>query len=442
MKNNKPNLSDILEIFKENDKKTDEKIKKISHRGESQYIEVENIVKEIVNKIKCDGDSALLDFTKRFDKVTLTTKNIRVSSLEIKQAYKNINNKKFLPALERAHDNILNFHKTQVESSKFLPGNGYILGQIIKPIKRAGVYIPGGRAPLVSTVLMNTIPAKLAGVPEIIMVTPPDKTGKINPYLLIAADIIGIKTIFKMGGAQAIAALAYGTKTIPKVDKIVGPGNIYVALAKKYVFGQVDIDMIAGPSEILIIADEEANPEFIAADLLSQAEHDERASSVLITTSLELAEKVKDETLKQLKKLKRKDIAIESLKNFGGIFLFKNIEKAIEISNTLAPEHLELQIKDPFKWIGKIENAGAIFAGHYSPEAVGDYIAGPNHVLPTGGTSRFFSPLGVYDFIKRSSLIYYSKEKLQEMSPYATVISETEGLEAHTNSITKRVKTV
>ncbi|MBI4652154.1 histidinol dehydrogenase [Candidatus Desantisbacteria bacterium] len=428
----------MLQIFIEDDKDFIKMVNKILNRGEVQSKEVENAVKEIINEVRINGDISVLNYTKMFDKVCLNAGSMRVTQAEIKKAYK-FADKKYLDALEKSHENILKFHKTQVENSKFLSDEGCIVGQIIRPVKRVGLYIPGGRAPLVSTVLMNAIPAVLAGVPEIIMVSPPDKSGKINPYLLIAADMSGVKNIFKAGGAQAIAALAYGTDTIPKVDKIVGPGNIYVAIAKKFVFGSVDIDMIAGPSEILIIADEGSTPEFIAADLLSQAEHDERASAVLVTTSLALAKKVKLEIKKQLNLLKRKDIAYESLTNYGGIFVINNLEKAMSFANNFAPEHLELMVKDPFLWLGKIENAGAIFIGNYSPEVSGDYIAGPNHVLPTGGTSRFFSPLGVYDFIKRSSLIYYSYEKLKKMAPYISAIAEIEGLEAHNNSLKKRI---
>ncbi len=428
----------MIDIFKVDESNAKEKIKKILSRGEIQSEEVQNVVKEIIEEVRQNGDNAILKFTKKFDKVSLNPKNITVTSNEIKQAYKNVNKKNII-ALKKAYENVLKFHKSQIENSKFMLENEFILGQIIRPLKRVGIYVPGGRAILVSTVLMNSIPAYLAGVEEIIMVTPPNLYGKVDPYLLIAADMVGIKTIFKVGGAQAIAALAYGTKTIPKVDKIVGPGNIYVAQAKKHVFGRVDIDMIAGPSEILIIADELSNPEFIASDLLSQAEHDEKASAILVTSSFQIAQKVKTEIQKQLDKLKRKNIAVESLKNFGGIFLVKDISSAIAFSNDFAPEHLELHLKEPFIWLGKIKNAGAIFIGSYSPEACGDYMAGPNHVLPTGGTSRFFSPLGVYDFIKRTSVIYYSNKKLREMASYITAISKIEGLEAHTLSVKKRI---
>ena len=316
--------------------------------------------------------------------------------------------------------------------------DGVILGQLARPIRSAGIYVPGGKACYPSSVLMNVIPANVAGVEQLVMCSPAPG-GILNPYILVAADIAGVKDIYKIGGAQAIAAMAYGTATIPKVDKIVGPGNIYVATAKRYVFGQVDIDMIAGPSEILVIADQSANPEFVASDLLSQAEHDELASSILITTSREIAEKTEAEVERQLATLTRKEIARKALDRFGAIVLVNDLKEAAEISNSIAPEHLELAVENPFELLALIRNAGAIFLGHYTPESVGDYIAGPNHVLPTGGTARFFSPLSTDSFMKKSSLIFYTREGLDKVAEAVMQIADVEGLEAHGNTIRVRM---
>jgi len=344
-----------------------------------------------------------------------------------------------LGSLIKCHENIKDFHQRQKNNS-FMNNekDGVIVGQIIRPIEKVGIYVPGGTAPLPSTVLMNAIPAKVAGVSEIIMTTPPNKEGKINKTILVAAKIAGVDRIFKVGGAQAIAGLAKGTESIPKVYKIVGPGNIYVAMAKKMVFGEVDIDMIAGPSEVLVIADKYANPKFIAADLLSQAEHDTLACSILVTDSMDLAERVKVEVERQVELLSRKDIAKESLASYGRIVVTETIEEAIDISNQVAPEHLELALQEPFAYVNQIKNAGAIFMGEYSPEPLGDYYAGPNHTLPTSGTAKFASPLSLDDFVKKSSLIYYTKEALSKAKDDIVRVAESEGLDAHANSIKVR----
>ena len=344
-------------------------------------------------------------------------------------------------ALEKAITNIEYFHKKQIRQSWVsTEENGVIMGQKISALEKVGVYVPGGSAAYPSSVLMNVVPAKLAGVKKIVMVTPPKKDGCIDPNILVAAKLAGVTEIYKVGGAQAIAALAYGTDTIPKVDKIVGPGNIYVALAKRVCYGKVDIDMIAGPSEITIVCDEKANARFLAADLMSQAEHDKLASSVLITTSKTLAEEVNKQINKQIQNLNRKEIIEASLKNYGGILVVKSLEEAIDMANTIAPEHLELMIENPIAYLGKVKNAGSIFLGQYSPEPLGDYMAGPNHVLPTNGTARFFSPLSVDDFIKKSSYIYYTEDALRELSEDIMTLAKAEGLDAHGNSIKVRVE--
>ena len=361
--------------------------------------------------------------------------SLTVGSEEIEEAYNRID-EEFKEVLLAAAENIRNFHEKQVRNNFFTNGkDGILLGQIINPIEKAGIYIPGGTASYPSTVLMNVIPAKIAGVEEIILVSPPNKDGKIEDSILAAAKIAGADKIFKIGGAQSIAALSYGTKTIPKVYKITGPGNIYVAMAKKMVYGEVDIDMVAGPSEILVIADENAVPENIAADLLSQAEHDKLAASVLVTSSEDIAKKVKKELAEQLEKLPRKETARESLKNNGRIIVTETIEEAVEISNEIAPEHLELCVSDPFSILGKIKNAGSIFLGNNTPEALGDYFAGPNHTLPTSGTAKFSSPLSVDDFIKKSSVIYYTKEALEKVKDKIIRFAEKEGLDAHAESV-------
>jgi len=392
-------------------------------------------VKSIVEDVRKNGDRALLKYTKRFDGISLKTPLI--PEKRIKEAARNVE-KDLLRALRIAEERIRRFHERQKERSWSYKDNGAVLGQIIRPIERVGVYVPGGRAAYPSTVLMNVIPAQVAGVKEIAIVTPTPQ-GILNPYVSAAIDMLGMREVYSIGGAQAIAALAFGTEGIKKVDKIVGPGNIYVALAKKLVFGVVDIDMIAGPSEVLVIADRFQRPDFIAADLLSQAEHDENASSVLITSSIKLAREVQEEIKRQLKLLKRKDIALRSIKRFGALIVTKDLVEAASIANMIAPEHLELMIDEPRSLLPHIKHAGAIFMGRWTPEPLGDYVAGPNHTLPTGGTARFSSPLGVYDFIKRSSLLEFTEKGFRKLAPLVETIAGVEGLDAHARTIRVRI---
>lgn len=395
-------------------------------------------VNVILEAVKERGDEALFSFTEQFDGAKLTEATIRVTKEEIEEAYRKVD-PKLLSVIRKALVNIRDFHEKQKRNSWFdSQPNGTLLGQKIMPLQSVGVYVPGGKAVYPSSVLMNIVPAKVADVERIIMTTPPGKDGKVNVNTLVAAQEAGATEIYKVGGAQAIGALAYGTKSIPKVDKIVGPGNIYVALAKKAVYGFVSIDSIAGPSEILVLADETANPRFVAADLLSQAEHDEMASAILVTTSQTLAENVSKEVDAFLSKLSRKDILVKSLENYGWILVAETMDEAIETANAIASEHLEIVTKDPFQVMTKIRNAGAIFIGEYASEPLGDYFAGPNHVLPTNGTAKFFSPLGVDDFIKKSSLVYYSKEALKEVHEDIIAFAKAEGLTAHANSIAVR----
>ncbi|WP_442870520.1 histidinol dehydrogenase [Clostridium sp. HV4-5-A1G] len=397
-------------------------------------------VNDILEDVRKNGDEALVKYTNKFDSKKVGRDNILVTDREIENAYEMTDNE-FIEALKTAAQNIIFFHEKQKRNSWMVTkDNGIMLGQQVRPLEKVGIYVPGGTAAYPSSVLMNALPAKVAGVKDITMVTPPLEDGTINPKILVAADLAGVDKIYKVGGAQAVGALAFGTGTICKVDKIVGPGNIYVAMAKKSVYGFVDIDMIAGPSEILIIADETANPSYLAADLMSQAEHDVLASAVLAVTSEKLAAEVKRELLKQIKYLKRKDIIIQSLKNRGAIFIVDSIEKGVNLANGIAPEHLELCIEDPFPVLGKIKNAGSVFMGKFSPEPLGDYMAGPNHVLPTSGTARFFSPLSVDDFIKKFSFTYYSQKSLLEIGDKIVKLAEAEGLTAHANSINVRMK--
>lgn len=427
-----------MKIIDSQQKDVAAELKRIVDRGEAATEEVAAAVQEVVERVRREGDPAVLEYTEKFDKVRLTLKDLRVSPDEVKDAYTRVEGRK-VEALRLAAQNIRAFHEKQkVSSWVSQEADGVILGQLARPIRSAGVYVPGGKACYPSSVLMNVIPAKVAGVEQLIMCSPVPG-GSLSPYILVAADIAGVNEIYKIGGAQAVAAMAYGTASIPKVDKIVGPGNIYVATAKRYVFGQVDIDMIAGPSEILIIADESADPEFVASDLLSQAEHDELASSILITTSRALAEQVHAEVERQLSGLSRKEIARKAIDRFGAIVLVGTLEQAADVSNSIAPEHLELAVEKPFELLGFIRNAGAIFLGHYTPESVGDYVAGPNHVLPTGGTARFFSPLSTDSFMKKSSLIFYTREGLDKVSEAVTQIADVEGLEAHGNTIRVRM---
>ena len=427
-----------MKIFDSQHQDITAELKRIVNRGETATDEVAVVVKEVVERVRKEGDPALLAYTEKFDKVKLLLKDIKVTSQEIKDAYSQVDPKK-VEALKLAAANIRSFHEKQKISSWVnQEADGVILGQLARPIRSAGVYVPGGKACYPSSVLMNVIPAKVAGVEQLIMCSP-IPGGTMNPYILVAADIAGVSEIYKIGGAQAVAAMAYGTATIPKVDKIVGPGNIYVATEKRYVFGQVDIDMIAGPSEILVIADDTADPAFVASDLLSQAEHDELASSILITTSRKLAELVDAEVERQLATLSRKEIARKAIDRFGAIVVVADLQAAAEVSNSIAPEHLELAVEKPFDLLALIKNAGAIFLGHYTPESVGDYIAGPNHVLPTGGTARFFSPLSTDSFMKKSSLIFYTKEGLDKVGEAVMQIADVEGLEAHGNTIRIRM---
>ena len=395
-------------------------------------VNVEAIVSEIIENVKQNGDKALYEYNERFDKAKLDS--LLVSEEEIEEAV-NLVEPKFLEILKTAAQNIREYHKNQVRSGfEIKKADGVIIGQKIIPVDRAGLYVPGGTAAYPSTVLMDSIPAKIAGCKEVVMETPPSQNGKINPVILAAAYIAGVDKIFKVGGAQAVAALAYGTESVPKVDKIVGPGNAFVAEAKKQVFGQVSIDMIAGPSEILIIADGKTNPKHAAADLLTQAEHDKMASAVLVTDSIDLANAVSEELEKQIPLLERSEIARASIDNNGKIIVAEDLEKVIEISNEIAPEHLELLLDDPFEYLDKIRHAGSIFMGRYCPEALGDYYAGPNHTLPTSGTAKFSSPLSVDDFIKKTQYTYYTKEALDKVAYDVGYFAEKEGLTAHAKS--------
>lgn len=404
-------------------------------RSPNNYGQYEASVKEILDKVKEEKDAAVFAYTAKFDGAELTADTIEVTDAEIEEAYAQVDDT-LLTVIRKAKDNIESYHAKQRQNSWFdSKPDGTILGQKITPLHRVGVYVPGGKAVYPSSVLMNVMPAKVAGVDEIIMVTPPGKNGKVSPNTLVAAKEAGVDKIYKVGGAQAIAALAYGTESIPKVDKIVGPGNIYVALAKKAVYGHVSIDSIAGPSEILVVADETANPRYVAADLLSQAEHDELASAILVTTSEKLAHEVSDQVDGFLKELSRAEIISKSLDNYGYILLADTMEDVIDVANEIASEHLEIQTKNPFEVMTKIRNAGAIFIGEYTSEPLGDYFAGPNHILPTNGTAKFFSPLSVDDFIKKSSIISYSREALQKVHKDIESFAKAEQLTAHANSI-------
>ena len=409
-------------------------------RTTDDYGEQETIVKEIIKNVHDNGDAALFDYTKKFDKADINASNIKVTDAEIEEAYGQVNGD-LIDVIRKAIKNIKEFHELQKRNSWINTyENGSVLGQRVTPIESAGVYVPGGKAAYPSTVLMNVLPAKVAGVEKIIMTTPCNAEGKVYPTTLVAAKEAGVSDIYKVGGAQAIAALAYGTESIPKVDKIVGPGNIFVAIAKRLVYGHVSIDSIAGPSEILVLADETATPEFVAADLLSQAEHDELASATLVTTSEKLANEVSEWVDKFTAELSRKEIIQKSLDNFGNIFVAENMADAIDATNEIAPEHLEILTANPWETMTHVKNAGAIFLGEYSSEPLGDYFAGPNHVLPTNGTARFFSPLGVDDFVKKSSIICYSEDALKAVHTDIENFAKAEGLTAHANSIAVRFK--
>lgn len=427
-----------MRIIKLNEQSRANILADLLKRDPNNYSAYEGTVQEIVDDVRARGDEALFEYTRKFDGAELSPDNIRVTQAEIQEALSQVD-PNLLAVMKKSMKNIREYHEKQKQYSWFdSKPNGTILGQKVTALSSVGVYVPGGKAAYPSSVLMNIIPAEVAGVEKIVMVTPPGKDGKVNPVTLIAAHLAGATEVYKVGGAQAIAALAFGTKSIPRVNKIVGPGNIFVALAKKAVYGHVSIDSIAGPSEILVLADETANPRYVAADLLSQAEHDELASAILVTTSMELAEKVSAEAEAFVQNLSRKAILEKSLENYGYILVADSMEDAIETANAIASEHLEIVTKNPFEVMTKIQNAGAIFMGEYSSEPLGDYFAGPNHVLPTNGTAKFFSPLGVDDFIKKSSIIYYSREALEAVHTDIESFAEAEHLTAHANSIRVR----
>lgn len=412
--------------------------KKLVSRNDIESGDVAKSVEEIIGNVRKNGDKALLEYTVRFDKVDPVSYAMKIDKSEIDSAYGRVDNE-LVEVIQRAKNNIESFHSKQKENSWFSTGgDGIILGQLYRPLETVGVYVPGGTAPLPSSVLMNAVPARVAGVKKIVMTTPPGKDGSINPAILVAANEAGVDEIYRVGGAQAIAALAFGTETIPRVDKIVGPGNIYVAAAKRMVYGYCDIDMVAGPSEIMVVADKSANAKYVAADLLSQAEHDVLASSILVTISDKLAGEVQAEIERQVLYLTRKDILTKSIDDYGAILIVENMEDAVDIVNRIAPEHLELCVEEPFNLLGSIKNAGAIFLGHYASEPLGDYFAGPNHVLPTSGTARFFSPLNVGDFVKKSSVISYTRKALEKVKDDVVRFAEAEGLTAHANAIKVR----
>lgn len=427
-----------MKITKANGKAEYALIENLKKRAGEADQKIVDIVSTIIRNVKENGDDAVREYTVRFDgsvpKKTVITK-------EELQSYLDMVDDDFKSAIIKAKDNIYDFHLRQAQQSWMTTKeNGVIMGQRVRGLHRVGIYVPGGTAAYPSSVLMNAVPAKIAGVKEIIMVTPPGKDGNPNPNIMAAAAVAGVDKVFMVGGAQAVAALAYGTERIPKVDKIVGPGNIFVATAKKLLYGIVDIDMVAGPSEILIVADKTADPSFLAADLMSQAEHDKLASAILLTTSADLARATLHEIDKQIKDLERQNIIEESLENYGEIIVCESFDQAISFANELAPEHLELCVSEPLKYIGKVDNAGSVFLGNFSPEPLGDYFAGPNHVLPTSGTARFFSPLGVDSFVKKSSFIYYTPQELSKAKDDIITLAESEGLTAHANSISVRFK--
>jgi len=429
-----------MKIIKYSDSDFRNILREVVDRADVDLVVHDETVREILKQIKDRGDAALLDFTSRFDQYDLSVEEIRVTPSEVAEAHNNVSDEG-VEALRRAAENIREFHEHQKQESWEYEKNGVLLGQNIRPLETVGIYVPGGKASYPSSVLMNAIPAKVAGVRKVVMCSPASK-GQCSPDVLVAAEIAGVDSIFKVGGAQAIGAMAYGTNTIPKVDKIVGPGNIFVALAKRMVFGMVDIDMIAGPSEILILADDSAHADFIAADLLSQAEHDEQAVPILVTYSETLAKDVVKELEKQASRLNRQSIIKKSLNDYCRLFVVESLSEAIKVANDIAPEHLELAVKEPRACAEQIRNAGAIFLGHYTPEAVGDYLAGPNHVLPTSGTARFSSPLGVYDFLKRTSIMSYSPEALKKEAPFIRILAEMEHLDAHANAVDLRINKI
>lgn len=430
-----------MKVLKLDDNNKRNLLDELLKRSPNHYGEFESKVADIIENVKARKDEAVFEYTKRFDKFDLNASNIRVTEAEIEEAYASVS-PEYIEVMKEAFENIRAYHSKQVRNSFFTTtDNGTLLGQRITPISNVGVYVPGGKAAYPSSTLMNIVPALVAGCERIVMVTPPNAEGKVNAGTLAAAKIAGVKEIYKVGGAQAIAALAFGTESIKKVDKIVGPGNIFVALAKKAVYGYVSIDSIAGPSEILVLADETANPKFVAADLMSQAEHDEMASAILITDCEKLANQVVAEVDNFMKTAVRKEILEKSLGTYGYVLIADNMDEAVETANEIASEHLEIVTKDPFYTMSKVKNAGAIFLGEYSSEPLGDYFAGPNHVLPTNGTAKFFSPLSVDDFIKKSSVINYSYEALKNVHEKIELFAENEGLDAHANSIRVRFGT-
>ena len=429
-------MSELINVIQADGTTEVDFLKKVEERNRSTNDQVTSVVKDIIENVRINGDAAVREYTIRFDGQAPDC--FEVSQDVLTEAVKTCD-PAFVETLRKAAANIRDFHERQKQQSWLnTKENGVILGQRIRGLARVGLYVPGGTAAYPSSVLMNAIPAKIAGVKELIMVTPPQKDGKPNPAIMAAAMIAGVDRVFLMGGAQAVAALAYGTESVPKVEKIVGPGNIFVATAKKLLYGMVDIDMIAGPSEILVLADDSANPKYLAADLMSQAEHDKMASAILVTTSQTLANATVQELARQVQTLSRKEIIEESLRNFGVIIVCDTMEKAVQMANDLAPEHLEVCCQNPLEYIGKLDNAGSVFLGNYSPEPLGDYFAGPNHVLPTSGTARFFSPLSVDSFVKKSSFIYYTDEALRADKDDIIRFANTEGLTAHANSIIVR----
>ena len=419
----------IVPLFDENWKENPELLR-IKNRGQGLESKYAPAVLEIIENVRNFRDRAVFGYAKKFDRVELNAENVKVSEEEIEEAFRKVPDE-VTKAIEFAVERVKKFHQHQKENSYFVTEPGIILGQKVTPIESAGIYVPGGKASYPSSVIMNAVPAKVAGVEKVIMITPAIGSLEVNPYSLVAAKLSGVDEIYRVGGAHGVAAIAFGTESIPKVDKIVGPGNIYVALAKKFLFGTVDIDMVAGPSEILVIADETANPDWVATDLLSQAEHDELAGAFLVTHSEKLANEVVKAVEEKLQKLKRREIAEKAIENFGTVFLTRDVYHSCEVANEIAPEHLEVATNEPFALLDHIKHAGAIFLGHHTCESLGDYVLGPNHVLPTGGSARFFSPLGVYDFIKRSSVLYVSPEGFKRVSGAARKLAECEGLEVH-----------
>lgn len=428
-----------LKLYRTGEASFEKALKKLTERFDLLGQDVRGKVERILADVRSEGDKALVRYTKRFDGVNISPEEIRISTSEFKAARRRVE-RSTVRALEVAAERIADYHRRQIESSWFYSEDGGIsLGLLVRPLKRVGLYVPGGKASYPSSVLMNAVPARVAGVEEVAMCVP-SPTKRPNPVVLVAAQVAGVQEVYRVGGAQAIAALAFGTDSIPQVDKIVGPGNIYVAAAKRAVYGMVDIDMVAGPSEVLVVADSKADPSFIASDLLSQLEHDELAVAVLVTTSEEVAKEVQAEVSRQKRKLKRKRIVEAALKGLSAVFVVSNLTEAMEVVNAVAPEHLELAVERPLELLPQVTSAGAVFLGQYTPEAVGDYLAGPSHVLPTSGTARFASPLGVYDFMKRSSVIHTSRDALKKLAKPTIALAELEGLDAHAEAVRYRLK--